>query len=112
MLWPRKGEPVLIVNKADCPGADATLAAFESSHGAALRMLQVSARDGRGLDALAALFAPGLRGAFVGTSGVGKSSLANALCPALGLETGENRVEQLRDGIQPGWVRFAHVTRS
>jgi ribosome biogenesis GTPase len=82
-------EPVIVVNKCDQPGADATLESFRASHGAALRVLPVSARDGTGLDLLAALFAPDRRGAFVGTSGVGKSSLANALCPALALDTGE-----------------------
>ena len=81
--------PVLIVNKADRAGADATFEAFSASHGAALQVLMVSARDGTGLDALAGLFAEGRRGAFVGTSGVGKSSLANALCPTLSLEVGE-----------------------
>jgi len=82
-------EPVLIVNKSDQPGADAIFAAFSASHGEALRILRVSAVDGTGLAELAGLFAPNRRGAFVGTSGVGKSSLANALCPTLALEVGE-----------------------
>jgi len=82
-------EPVVIVNKSDEPGAEATVAAFAASHGDALRVLRVSAVAGTGLAELAALFAPDRRGAFVGTSGVGKSSLANALCPALSLEVGE-----------------------
>lgn len=82
-------EPVLIVNKSDQPGADETLAAMRATYGADLRIVSVSAATGEGIDAVEALFAPGRRGAFVGTSGVGKSSLANALCPELELDTGE-----------------------
>ncbi len=82
-------EPVLIVNKADAPGADETLAAMQRTYGDALEIVRASALTGDGLDDVAALFQPDRRGAFVGTSGVGKSSLANALCPALELDVGE-----------------------
>jgi len=81
-------EPVLVVNKKDRPGAEETFEAMHATYGDALVVIDVSAKTGEGLDELAALFAPDKRGAFVGTSGVGKSSLANALCPSLGLEVG------------------------
>jgi len=86
-------EPMLVVNKADEPGAQETLAEMRRTYGDALDVVFVSARTGEGLDALAALFQPDRRGAFVGTSGVGKSSLANALCPSLELEVGAINVQ-------------------
>jgi ribosome biogenesis GTPase len=50
--------------------------------------LRVSARTGQGLDALREL-AAGKRSVLLGQSGVGKTSLINALAPGLDLKTGE-----------------------
>jgi ribosome biogenesis GTPase / thiamine phosphate phosphatase len=70
---------VLVLNKADLvadPGpALATLRA--AAPGAPV--LVTSAREGRGLDALASLVAPGRTAVLLGSSGVGKSTLVNAL---------------------------------
>lgn len=79
-------EPFLVVNKADLPGAPALLEASASTHACVEPRLLVSATTGEGLGALRRLFAAsGARGAFIGTSGVGKSSLLNALVPDLEL---------------------------
>ncbi|MCA9697745.1 MAG: ribosome small subunit-dependent GTPase A [Myxococcales bacterium] len=86
-------EPFLLVNKADLPGADETLAALRGIYEPlGLALFSVSAASGAGLEALRAYFSAGedgRRGAFVGTSGVGKSSLLNALLPELELGVGE-----------------------
>jgi ribosome biogenesis GTPase len=86
-------EPVLVVNKSDQPGATETFEAMQRVYGDVLTVVLTSAATGEGLDALAALFRPDRRGAFVGTSGVGKSSLANAVCPSLELDVGEINVQ-------------------
>jgi ribosome biogenesis GTPase len=90
--------PFLVVNKCDLDDSrelaermanDLALAA------AGIRVLAVSAVTGEGLSGLRAHLT-GHRGAFIGTSGVGKSSLLNALMPGLNLETGEiNRFTRL-----------------
>lgn len=87
-------EPILIVNKADLPETAALVDALRETWmvgpGAiVVPMLCVSATAGVGLDALLDSFATGRRGAFVGTSGVGKSSLINALLPQLELPVGD-----------------------
>lgn len=82
-------EPFLIVNKDDLDGADGLTAELRALYGAALPVFALSAKAGNGLDLLRRFMAEGHRGAFVGTTGVGKSSLLNALCPDLALAVGE-----------------------
>lgn len=80
----REGDamPVVILNKLDVAGRDtdqaqALCADLENRFGVAV--LAVSAAEGRGLDALAPYLTRGQTVAFVGPSGVGKSTLLNAL---------------------------------
>lgn len=73
-------EPVVLLNKADlCEDVESVRAAAQAIAQAA-EVRVVSARTGEGLDAIH----PSLQGcrtiAFVGPSGVGKSTLVNALC--------------------------------
>ena len=71
--------PVVILNKIDlCDDLDAKLAEATRAAGDAL-VLAVCALTGRGMKKLAALIKPGDTVAFIGTSGVGKSSLINQL---------------------------------
>jgi ribosome biogenesis GTPase len=73
--------PVVILNKIDlCKGEelDAKLAEAARVAGAAL-VLAACALTGRGVKKLAALIKPGDTVVFIGTSGVGKSSLINQL---------------------------------
>ncbi|MGE0709436.1 MAG: ribosome small subunit-dependent GTPase A [Planctomycetota bacterium] len=84
-------EPFLVFNKLDLAGAD--YGQFVDSDAEIYRRLGyqallVSASDGRGLAALRAAFV-GRISAVVGPSGVGKSTLLNAICPGLTLRTGE-----------------------
>ncbi len=74
---------VLVVNKSDLGVPD--LSVYERT---GYRCLRTSTVTGEGVEALRALL-PGRTSVFFGPSGVGKSSLLNALTPGLGLKTGE-----------------------
>jgi ribosome biogenesis GTPase len=82
-------EPFHVLNKCDLEGAELLRDEIVRIHAGIEHVFVVSAVRGDGLDALRAFFATGVRGAFVGTSGVGKSSILNALCPDLDLRVGE-----------------------
>ncbi|MDG2333675.1 MAG: ribosome small subunit-dependent GTPase A [Myxococcota bacterium] len=82
-------EARVVVNKADLPGAEALHGEMAESYSAAAEIVLVSAKTGAGLDELRAWLEPGHRAVFVGTSGVGKSSILNALLPDLDLSVGE-----------------------
>ena len=71
--------PVIILNKIDlCDDLETKLAEATRAAGDAL-VLAVCALTGRGMKKLAALIKPSDTVAFIGTSGVGKSSLINQL---------------------------------
>ncbi len=77
-------EPVIVLNKADLDPAEELYTIYA---GAGFATFRVSAATGEGTEALSET----LRGrtcAFTGNSGVGKSSLLNALEPRFGIETG------------------------
>lgn len=76
--------PVVVLNKADL--ADAVPPARED-----VATHVTSATTGAGMDTLRALVPEGTTAAFVGPSGVGKSSLVNALLGAQALDTREVR---------------------
>ncbi len=82
-------EPTLVVNKLDLPGSAALIERLREIYGGSCEVLAVSASERIGLDAIAGLLAPDLLGALVGPSGVGKSSLLNALVPDLDLSVSE-----------------------
>jgi ribosome biogenesis GTPase len=71
--------PVVLLNKIDlCDDLDARLAEAARVAGGAL-VLAACARTGRGMKKVAELIKPGDTAVFIGTSGVGKSSLINRL---------------------------------
>ena len=78
-------EVLLVLNKADLDRADELYGIYTSS---AIPVLRVSAETGEGLDSLRDAIA-GRLNAFTGNSGVGKSSILNALLPELDLPVGE-----------------------
>lgn len=78
-------EPFLVVNKVDLADANDVVAAAKDRVKGDLVVFAVSAADGTGVDALAA-YLVGKRGALVGPSGVGKSSLLNRLLPGIDLQ--------------------------
>jgi ribosome biogenesis GTPase / thiamine phosphate phosphatase len=84
--------PCLIVaNKADLSGLPTAQELFGHYPGLGYEVLYTSAKNGQGLDELR-LRLQGKVSILAGPSGVGKSSLLNALQPGLGLEV--NRISQ------------------
>lgn len=85
-LAEQKGcEPILCINKWDLVPAEDL---YEIYAEAGFHVLRTSAVTGQGMEELRALLA-GKTSAFTGNSGVGKSSILNALDPAFSLATGE-----------------------
>jgi len=77
--WESGADPVIVLTKADmCLDADARLAEIEAV-AMGVPVLAVSAMTGQGLDALRAWLKPGHTAVLIGSSGVGKSTLVNAL---------------------------------
>lgn len=78
-------EPVIVITKTDL-GSFAWLEDIYKKSG--YRVAAVSGKTGEGVDEVKALLKDRLT-AFTGNSGVGKSTLINAVCPCLALETNE-----------------------
>lgn len=72
--------PVLILNKADLNPDHAPLVAAAEAVAAGATVIVTSAETRKGLKALARLIQPADTVVFLGSSGVGKSSLINRLC--------------------------------
>jgi ribosome biogenesis GTPase len=80
-------DPVIVLNKADLhDDPDHAIVQTEAvAYG--VPILPVSAKSGSGLDALRKVLVPGTTGALLGSSGVGKSTLINALLGREALRT-------------------------
>jgi ribosome biogenesis GTPase len=93
VAWASGATPVVVLTKADlCADVPAALALVaEDAVGA--DVLAVSAVSGQGVPRLRSLIAPGCTAAMVGPSGVGKSSLANALAGRPVAATAEIRAD-------------------
>lgn len=81
----RDCESIIVLNKCDLDGADSL---YDTYTKAGFTTLRVSAETGEGIDQLAAAIA-GKVSAFTGNSGVGKSSILNALQPDFHIRVGE-----------------------
>lgn len=98
-------QPVLVLNKTDlCVDVPAAVAMAEAA-AAGAPVLAVCAEDGSGVEALAEHLSTGRTGAFLGSSGAGKSALVNRL---LGRE--ERLVGAVRESDGRG--RHTSVTRA
>ena len=96
--------PVIVLTKADaCEDAEdlkALLAEVETV-AAGLPVIAISSRTGQGLDTLASHMAPGRTAVLLGSSGVGKSTLVNALAGVQKMVTQE---------VRGGGVQGRHTT--
>ena len=96
LAWESGASPVLVLNKVDvCPDVAGFVAEAEAV-AIGVPVHPVSALQGTGIDELRAYLPEGQTGALLGSSGVGKSALMNAL---LGYErqvTGEVRADDMR----------------
>ena len=91
VAWESGAEPVVILSKADLVDDPTPVLAEVERIAVGAAILTVSAIDGRGMDEIRARIGSGRTVAFVGSSGVGKSTLLNRLA-------GEDRavVKQIR----------------
>jgi ribosome biogenesis GTPase len=79
VVWGSGAQPVVLLSKADlCPDVDAVRARVERVVPGAL-VHSVSAVSGQGLESVRQYLRPGRTAAFIGSSGVGKSTIINAL---------------------------------
>lgn len=91
VAWGSGAMPAVVLTKADLCDAVAATVALVAEDALGVPVLAVSSATGEGIDAVRALLGPGRTGAMVGPSGVGKSSLANALSGRLVASTQEIR---------------------
>ena len=96
VAWTSGAEPIVLLTKADkCEDIEGRLLAVESV-APGVTSHAISARSGYGIDGVAALLTSGRTAAVLGSSGVGKSTLINALLGTELLDTGEIREDDSR----------------
>ena len=96
VAWASGADPLVVVNKADLRDGLADALRLAASVAGAAPVLSVSARTGEGVAGLAARVGPASTVALLGSSGVGKSSLVNALVGDRRMDTGEIRAHDDR----------------
>jgi len=96
VAWESGATPVVVLTKADlCPDVAAAIAAVQRL-AQGVPVVAVSSATGAGLEALEQWLVAGATLVVLGPSGVGKSSLVNALCATDVLATGEVRATDQR----------------
>lgn len=78
-VWDSGARPVIVLNKVDLTEDLPDFVGQIAAVAPGVAFLSLSALEGTGLEALEALLAPGVTFGFIGSSGVGKSSLVNRL---------------------------------
>jgi ribosome biogenesis GTPase len=96
LAWQSGAAPVVILTKADLTDDSALQVRDAERIAAGVPVYAVSARTGYGLEALADYLKPGKTIVFLGSSGVGKSSLVNALAGEEVMAVNEIREDDAR----------------
>ena len=79
LAWQSGAIPVVVLTKADLVDESDSHIRIVERYAAGVSVCAVSSKTGEGLNALSAYMSPGKTVVFLGSSGVGKSSLVNAL---------------------------------
>jgi len=96
VAWSSGGRPLLVLNKTDIDtDVEAHRLAAEAV-APGVEVVAISARTGSSVDIVAERLAPGATAVVVGSSGVGKSTLINALVGEARQATGEVRSDDAR----------------
>lgn len=99
--WESGAKPVIMLNKADACGDTAAKAAAMERVALGAEVCVISAKTGQGMEGFAKFLAPGQTLVLLGSSGVGKSTIANRL------------LGEFRQDVQPvqeGNSRGRHTT--
>lgn len=91
LAWQSGAVPVIVLTKADLTDTPESYVAEAADTAPGAAVHAVSARTGEGLDTLSPYMQPGKTLVFLGSSGVGKSSLVNALAGEEIMVTGSIR---------------------
>ena len=97
--WESGGRPIVVLTKVDLAANPAEVAIAEvqlEELAVGVRVLATSAVTGDGLDDVRELLRPGITIALIGSSGVGKSTLINAILGEQRLATSEVRADDAR----------------
>ncbi|HEY2432408.1 MAG TPA: ribosome small subunit-dependent GTPase A [Vicinamibacterales bacterium] len=94
--WESGASPVIVLNKADLVDNPEAIAAEVASLAAGVPVQTISVKESVGIDRLRAFLGRGRTGALLGSSGVGKSSIANALLGEARLRTHDVRESDSR----------------
>jgi ribosome biogenesis GTPase len=90
-VWASGAKPVVVLTKADICEDEAAALEIAEDVAFGVPVVPVSAATGAGMDVLAAQLKPGETCVLVGSSGVGKSTLVNAMAGAALMATGAVR---------------------